>query len=193
MKGDLILKILEHVAEVAGDMTDLLEVFLSAGYGAPGWKMERMLREKNIERSRSKREFDQKQRYWDAVYRLKRDGLLAEKTKQRGKILHLTGKGREKLKALRDKKSGAHGKEYKMETSNAFTIISFDIPERERRKRDWLRTTLHKGGFSVLHKSVFIGKIKVSEEFLEDLRKFDLMDCVKIFEITKTGTLEVLG
>jgi hypothetical protein len=44
----------------------------------------------------------------------------------------------------------------------------------------------------MVQKSLWLGKVKIPEEFLVDIRKLSLLDYVEIFEITKTGSLKNL-
>ena len=69
-------------------------------------------------------------------------------------------------------------------------IVIFDVPEKEKWKREWLRNTLRELGMKNVQKSVFIGKVKIPELFLENMRKLHAIDYVEIFEIGKTGTLK---
>ena len=81
---------------------------------------------------------------------------------------------------------------YAKERNDAFVIIAFDIPEKERGRRSWLREALRNLGMKMVQKSVWMGKVKIPEAFLNDLRSFHLVDYVEVFEITKTGSLEHL-
>ena len=83
-------------------------------------------------------------------------------------------------------------KKYKKEKGEKTAIIIFDIPENERRKRNWVREALKNMDFKMVQKSVWIGKIKIPKEFLNNLEVLELLDFVKIFEISKTGSLETV-
>ena len=74
-------------------------------------------------------------------------------------------------------------------TPPAVIIVSFDVPERERRKRDWLRDALRNLGLRMVHKSVWIGKQKLPREFLADLARLRLTDFIEVFEVGKQGSL----
>ena len=60
-------------------------------------------------------------------------------------------------------------------------IICFDVPEKSREKRDWLRTELHFLGFIMLQKSVWYGPSPLSEEFVNALHDFGLLPHMKFF------------
>ena len=74
--------------------------------------------------------------------------------------------------------------------SDEVIIVSFDVPERRRHWRDWLRFQLASLGLQKLQLSVWIGKVKLPEEFLEDLKKFQLLTYVHILSVGKKGTLK---
>ena len=69
----------------------------------------------------------------------------------------------------------------------------FDIPEKEKWKRVWLREVLGLCGFKMLQRSVWAGKNKIPEEFLADLRNFNMLEYVHIFEVSKKGTLKEIA
>lgn len=68
-------------------------------------------------------------------------------------------------------------------------IVVFDVPERERKKRDWLRLELIVCEFKPLQKSVWIGKRPLPQEFLENLKALNLLPNVHIFTIKDKGTI----
>lgn len=68
-------------------------------------------------------------------------------------------------------------------------IIIFDIPEKERLKRDWLRYQLETMGFQRLQNSVWCGEILLPKDFMEDLEHYDILPYVHIFDVNKQGTL----
>jgi len=56
--------------------------------------------------------------------------------------------------------------------------------------RDWLRyVLLHQLGMKQVHQSVYIGKIKLPEELVKDIVRYELDEHIEIFEMTKSGTL----
>src|SRR3990167_838001 len=77
----------------------------------------------------------------------------------------------------------------KITINNRLIIVIFDIPERERRKRAWLRLALKNIGLKLIQRSVWMGKVKIPKEFLDDIRELHLVNFVEIFEITKSGSL----
>jgi len=82
--------------------------------------------------------------------------------------------------------------DYQKERGNKFIIVVFDIPEIQKRKRNWLRAALKNLDFKMVQKSVWFGRVKIPKEFLDHLCEMKLIDYVEIFEISKTGSLERL-
>jgi len=194
MKGRLTLAILEAVGNGLADSALLLEAFLIAGYGASQGKIKREI--SRLERERGKKretrqvETQQLQRYYNTISRLKRDNLLVQEANGRFRITAFGLRKRDKLK--KQKTHYFPVGSYPVQKSENVVIIAFDVPEQERRKRDWLRSTLKNLGLKMVQQSVWIGKIKIPKDFLDDIKELRLIDCVEIFEVSKTGTLEHL-
>ena len=60
-------------------------------------------------------------------------------------------------------------------------IIIFDIPEKERRKRDWLRSQLKLFDFEQIQKSVWLGPDRLPKEFFAYLEELGIRGNIKIF------------
>ena len=61
-------------------------------------------------------------------------------------------------------------------------IIAFDIPERKRRGRNWLRVELKNLGFEILQKSVWFGPSPLPKEFITSLKELRILKFVKFFK-----------
>ncbi|MEK7149352.1 MAG: hypothetical protein AAB796_03050 [Patescibacteria group bacterium] len=68
-------------------------------------------------------------------------------------------------------------------------IIIFDIPEKERKKRRWLRENLLGLEYRQLQKSVWIGDAPLSEKFYKDSDILSLREYVHVFKVVGDGTL----
>jgi len=194
MKGEMMLKLLEICGSAAGEATDFLEAFLNAGYGASYGKLERELA--RVKQSRAKRDAmnatrrRMRQRYHSMAFRLKKDGLIVEQTEHGRSRPLLTKKGREKMRNLAKRQSMSLPEfPRRTETAAVYTIVAFDIPEDQRLKRDWLREALRRLGFTMIQKSVWIGRAIVPRQFLDDLHALQLAEYIEIFEISKKGSL----
>jgi len=132
-----------------------------------------------------------KHKYQNLIYKLKKDGLIKESKKDNGKILIVTRQGDKKLAKLKElsEKSYLLKRCYAVEQSKRLVIVAFDIPERVRRHRDWLRSVLENLGLTMIQKSVWMGKIKIPKTLIDDLVELKLIDFVEIFEVGNEGSL----
>ena len=117
------------------------------------------------------------------LYRLKKKGLI----ENNNKVWNITQKGKEYLKNQLSEKLPklklirAEGKPSQKKNM----IIIFDIPETERRKRDWLREALGVLSFSRLQKSVWIGPAPLPKDFLDSLNKIKIISYLRFFKATE--------
>ena len=120
---------------------------------------------------------------------LKQEGLV-EKKRSRWSI---TAAGNTRLAATseRNRWSAASSRYAVNGPDTTFKIITYDIPStREGQKqRQWLRSALNNLGFRLLQRSVWVGKRKIPERFMDDLHEKRLVPAVQIFAVSRTGTL----
>lgn len=110
----------------------------------------------------------------NAVYNLKRKGLLKIVNKQGKKFLELTAKGEiEKLMSLASIERPA-------KWDGQWRIMIFDIPESSREKRNLLRSLLKRNGFYKLQASVFISPYPLNKEAIAYLRETRLYEFIRI-------------
>jgi virulence-associated protein VapD len=187
-------KILEALSGGVSLVSDLFTIF-TAPYGTSFSGMGYRLEEARRKRHQAKNPDRERQSFNELLYRLRRDNLIGPSSKNRLKIpMLLTKKGKARLNALRKKAKHAFPMPaYALEKDSVIKIVVFDIPERERKKRDWLRVALHQLGFRMLQRSVWIGRTKIPEDFLSDLRRLKLFQYIEIIAITKTGSLKPLA
>jgi predicted transcriptional regulator len=191
MKGEITLKILETLAGAARGLVDATEAFLSAGYGASYSKLQRESSRIESRRVAEKLRARARNNYAVLISKLKSQGIIEAKQISGEKRFFITKKGKEKLFALRQRrKNKLPAISGSLKKSGAPLIVAFDIPEKQRRKRDWLRIVLGQMGLTRVQRSIWMGKGKLPEEFLDSLYQLDLIDCVEIFEVGKTGTLK---
>ncbi|MBI3442728.1 MAG: CRISPR-associated endonuclease Cas2 [Candidatus Sungbacteria bacterium] len=132
--------------------------------------------------------YHEHQRFYALMNRLKRDGLVTKRKTGHCSVWDITAHGEEHLAHLKDR-SGISKHMYVKQETGSLVIISFDVPERERRKRTWLRTNLVALGFTMLQQSVWLGKVKIPKEFMMDLRTQKMLSWVHIFSVNKFGTI----
>ncbi|KKQ88115.1 MAG: hypothetical protein UT09_C0003G0017 [Parcubacteria group bacterium GW2011_GWF2_38_8] len=68
-------------------------------------------------------------------------------------------------------------------TGDTKVMVLFDIPEKKRKTRNWLRSQLKLWDFEMLQQSVWLGKGPLPKEFNARLCLLDINECVKIFKI----------
>jgi len=190
MRGNILKRILEFLEEGAVNQVLFFQAIIESGYGANMGKIEyyQNRNKENYESSRrqNKEIKIKKIKLQKFLYKLKKDGLVSES--KSGSSLSITKLGRKKLLNLKE----SNNKFYLKQESENVIIVSFDIPEKLRKKRNWLREVIQNLGFKMVHKSVWIGKIKIPKELIRELGNKNMVEYVEIFEISKTGSLENL-
>ncbi len=186
MKGEIIYKILNFLSERTLDQIDFTNAFLQAGYGATGDKIRYELSKIEEKRISSEIKKEKVRNFQKYLSKLKSEGFILENN---SKQIYLSDKGKNKLNNF--KKSLPLNKDlYKKKTGETVVVISYDIPIAFNRERDILRDMLRMLGFSLVHKSVWIGKVLLPESFIADLSRLGIMDYIEILEVTKNGTLK---
>src|SRR3989344_2354485 len=184
----IILDILQESSYMTGE---LFSAFM-CGYGESYRRINKILYDRQSGKSTKESwgdKFIDEQRFYDAVNYLKRNGFIEKKKGKKDKKISfwaITKKGKEKF-ARENYKNG----NYVSEDDSVLRIIIFDIPEKERRKRDWLRESIREIGFSLLQGSVWIGKKKIPEEFMNNINEAGIFKHVHIFSIDNEGTILV--
>ncbi len=189
MRGEILLKALEFLYDGAMTQVDFFGAVLSAGYGAGlssiEYEYQKRSRMAEAKKSQTGIQKDRKRRLAVFVSKMKHDGLIK---KSENNKFTISSKGIDKLNKL---KHSLPTKFYKQKTEqNSSIIISFDVPERLRRKRNWLREVIRNLGFKMVHQSVWVGKGKIPIDFIKDLENLKILEFVEIFEISKTGSLK---
>ena len=182
------IKLMEVLSRIAGsgeEASVLLDAYLTTPYASLAklkWKT------RQIERGRSRaRSADADRRAFSVfLSRLQRDGLI----KREGMIWHILAKGTEKLELLRERVlPDARYVREKNEGNATASIIIFDVPEIERRKRAWLRSVLVNLECVIIQKSVWLSHTPLPRAFIKDLHDMRMAKYVHIFGVTKRGTL----
>jgi len=127
--------------------------------------------------------------FWKMLSKLRKENLIVKD--KRGKIT-ITKQG-QKFLDKNIKKPSRHNK-YKIEKNlnGEIILVVFDIPEKQRLKRDWLRFQLEQFNFKVLQKSVWWGTAGLPNKFIEDLKKYEILDYVHVFSVKKKGTISTV-
>ena len=121
-----------------------------------------------------------KKNFSSIISKLKKDGLIESKGSKKRFLWSITKKGKKYLER----------KDTLPKHDGITRIVIFDIPERERKKRRWLRENLLELEYRQLQKSVWIGDAPLSEKFYKDSDILSLREYVYIFTVLGKGTLE---
>jgi DNA-binding transcriptional regulator PaaX len=113
-----------------------------------------------------------KQSFNNNLYRLKRRGIL-DVDHNRDIIIN---KKNLKLYTL-------FTKIRKKPTGSTKVMVLFDIPEKKRKIRSWLRMQLRMWDFEMLQQSVWLGKGPLPAEFSARLNLLGIRECVKILKV----------
>ena len=62
-------------------------------------------------------------------------------------------------------------------------MVLYDVPESERKKRDWLRTELTLLGFTMLQQSNWLGPGPLSREFVEAAHTMGVLPYLRFFSV----------
>lgn len=188
----IILDILGHTTLTT---FDLLDYSLSGSHYM--WRNNKKRNEflKGVEARHDKLDktitsLKEKQGLRNLISRMKKEGLIVKEAgKERSCRWLLTEKG-EKERDLLKNLSLFQNKTYKVEASKFITLVIFDVPEEMRIWRDWLREQLTNMGFLYIQKSVMGAKVKLSDDFVNDLKDFNLFPkCVKICSVVEEGNI----
>ena len=68
-------------------------------------------------------------------------------------------------------------------------MVAFDIPERHKRKRVWLRLELKNLGFEMLQKSLWFGPAPLPKEFIKAVNDLNLLNFIKFFEVKEADII----
>lgn len=193
IKGSLTLRALEAIEEIGCGVSDLCFIF-TLPYGTSRGRALHELERRKIDRlvriQRLREAKEKRQQVYNLLYHLQKDQLVARSHEQG---LRLTGKGMRMLEKLRKRRERAvPSTAYEAKKSNTLTVFVFDIPEGDRYKRSWLRSALKNLNFTMLQKSVWIGKTKLPKSFLDDLEALDLFSYIHIFSVSKAGSISGL-
>jgi len=106
------------------------------------------------------------------LWRLRKKGLVEKKEK----CYRLTFLGLNFVKKFQEKNT-------EKPWDDKWRIIMFDIPEKRRKDRNWLRTQLINLEYKLLQESVFIGKQPFKEDFFEELTNRNLYQYIRLLTV----------
>ncbi len=186
MKGEIIYKILNSIGNQALNYFDFTEAFLKSGYGATGNKIEYQFNKLQKQRVALRLNEQKTKHFKNYLSKLKTDGLILENS---SKQIYLSKKGKKKLDNFKNSPI-SNKADYKKQVGEKVVVVSYDIPVAFNRERNILRDILKMLGFNLIHKSVWVGKVRLPERFITDLHRLGILEYVEILEVTKNGTLK---
>lgn len=162
--GELILDLLEKSAYLSVELLTLLANKSYKGYRPGGGSS---------------------QAFYTKLNQFKRNGLIEKGTLGEDTSWQISKKGKDFLNKKRDKFNAY----LTAPISPRMKIVSYDIPEKYRRGRGWLRSVLKLMDYEMVHQSVWIGRKVLPKDFFEVIANEGLEEYLKIFEVTKSGSL----
>ncbi len=183
-----IEKILE-VLQGGAEITIVLIDAMTSGYSESYKKLKRYQRGSVSLKSGWSKNYPESQKFYSLLYHLKKQGLIENKKDGKSSLWRIMPAGVKKLVDIKKRKTFSISSISYREESDTLKIITFDIPAKEGKKRFWLRAVLKKLGFKMLQKSVWLGKKKIPESFMNDLRERGMIDYVHVLAVNKTGSI----
>lgn len=118
--------------------------------------------------------------------RLKNRDLIENKNH----IWRITKKGRGYLKKINKFRHFQIDKHDKRQDKEKM-IIAFDIPEKKKIYRNWLRSELVNLDFKPIQKSVWLGPAPLPESFVSYLSEINIFSYLKFFKVRKEDLLDL--
>jgi hypothetical protein len=116
--------------------------------------------------------------------RLKSKGLI----KNINKRWILSKEGEEFLKSTQTAIKQFSFEQKSSHKSSKQMIVAFDIPEKKKRSREWLRRELVEAGFEQVQKSLWFGP-GLPKEFVEYLGELGLLGHIKFFKVSESDLI----
>lgn len=135
---------------------------------------------------------EEEKRFYMLLAKLRREGLIEKHNLGTKTAWKLTKDGIKKLiqyAQIKPKYPVLPKNEYTKKKTNDKILIIFDIPEKWRDQRAWLRCQLKTLGFTILQQSVWVGSYAVPADFIHDLKEINLLKYIHIFKISKSGSI----
>lgn len=183
-----LLNILQNVGEATLQVID--EGFLNPAYAFT--KPSRLLL--GLDRyspedktNKSVNRLNRKKIFSTTLYRLKKDGLIKKSSTHKGIEWKLTAEGK---KYITHQAPNIESYDTILPAEDGkIRIVSFDVPEDERWKRDRLRYMLITSDYKLLHNSVWLGRRPLAEVVFSEIKFLKINPYIHLFEISKKGTV----
>jgi len=116
------------------------------------------------------------------LWRLQQKGLIDKKRNH----LFLTHSGLKYFQKLKNR-------EPEEKWDGKWRIVMFDIPEKIKKEREWLRTELIASGYKPLQKSVFLGKFPIKENLFKEIIAKQLNKHLNLITVGEIDDEEILN
>jgi len=123
-----------------------------------------------------------------ALWRLQKKGLVRKKENS----YQLTLQGFKIVKTIKIK-SEKIGGENEIIWDGKWRMVMFDIPEKSRKERDWLRYQLICLDYQPIQKSVFLGKQPIEEDVWNDIAERNLQRFIRLMTVGEIDSDEILS
>ncbi len=201
-KGELVYQILALLDRGSVVVNDILDHITTPGFGYKGKKslgQLKILGKRKFERRRvfatRDREARDYQRVHSLLYYLERQGLITKKSSSQGvkSLFSLTALGKKKKEKMATLEWRRHVTcDYEAQSSHIITLVIFDIPERDRYRREWLRSVLKNMNFKMIQQSVWAARLTLPPAFIHDLQKINILQYILIGSLEKEGMIGAL-
>ena len=186
---ELVLAALQFQAE---GLLTIADILLSTPEETRRWFHRIPAYEKHWFKTDWAETYRNRQQFYRTLNHLKHQGLAAKRKVKGEPHWTLTSSGKEKVRKYEQMRKDPFSSRtitFSQSRGEGTTIVAFDIPEKERRKRDWIRMCLRGMGFEMLQQSVWVAQGSVDEEFLHALLERKLLGYLHIFAVTKQGII----
>ncbi len=111
-----------------------------------------------------------------SVWKLQKQGFV----KKEGKMYRLTEKGKDLANYILQRK-----KIVDKEWDGKYRVVIFDIPEKDRLFRNWLRQELYLLNYKKLQKSVFVSKLPLAKDIIKEIKRSKMRNYVNYLLVEK--------
>lgn len=170
---------LYKISNKAGDILDCVFPPNSSTKAILNYKFYGYLRDAwNRQHQKEKERKD----FYRLIQKLKESGCLKTLKVKDKRAAMITSKGIEKLFRIELKLM-----EKKKRKDKKWQMILFDIPEKQRRYRDYFRTSLQYLGYKKLQKSIWVCPYDTEKETKELIKRYNLKQFVELLLVEKIG------
>ena len=175
MRGDILYKILYTLEDTGIISFNLLLANFRASKGRYFSSSTFSYETDRLDKKHHEYRFDreEKRRMQNYISKLRKEGLVAGKED----AIKISEKGKDKLKKLGNKRK-LNKLYYRPQIGKRLIIVSYDLPVAFNKERHIIADILKSLGFNLVHRSVWIGKVKLPADFIEALKNMNVIKFV---------------